>query len=118
MRKITLVVAAIFLVLIFFALDLNSYLSLHSLKVSLGQFEAWRAASPVLVGLSFLLFYVIVAALSLPGAAVLTLAAGALFGLLWGTVIVSLPLASAPHLPFWSHVIYFVMPSSPASGTG
>jgi pyruvate/2-oxoglutarate dehydrogenase complex dihydrolipoamide dehydrogenase (E3) component/uncharacterized membrane protein YdjX (TVP38/TMEM64 family) len=89
MKKITLVVAAIFLVLIFFALDLNSYLSLHSLKVSLGQFEAWRAASPVLVGLSFLLFYVIVAALSLPGAAVLTLAAGALFGLLWGTVIVS-----------------------------
>ncbi len=89
MKKITLVVAAIFLVLIFFALDLNFYLSLHSLKVSLGQFEAWRAASPVLVGLSFLLFYVIVAALSLPGAAVLTLAAGALFGLLWGTVIVS-----------------------------
>ncbi len=85
----TKVVAAVFLVLIFFALDLNSYLSLHSLKVSLGQFEAWRAASPVLVGLSFLLFYVIVAALSLPGAAVLTLAAGALFGLLWGTVIVS-----------------------------
>jgi len=89
MKKITIVVAALFLVLIFFILDLNSYLSLHSLKASLGQFEAWRAASPVLVGLYFFLFYVAVAALSLPGAAVLTLAAGALFGLLWGTVIVS-----------------------------
>ena len=89
MKKITIVVAALFLVLVFFTLDLNSYLSLHSLKASLGQFEAWRAASPVLVGLYFFLFYVAVAALSLPGAAVLTLAAGALFGLLWGTVIVS-----------------------------
>lgn len=84
-----IVVAALFLVLIFFILDLNSFLSLHSLKASLGQFEAWRAASPVLVGLYFFLFYVAVAALSLPGAVVLTLAAGALFGLLWGTVIVS-----------------------------
>lgn len=89
MRKISIVVAAIFLVLIFFALDLNSYLSLHSLKTSLGQFEVWRAASPVLVGFSFFLFYVAVAALSLPGATVMTLAAGALFGLLWGTIIVS-----------------------------
>lgn len=89
MKKITIVVAALFLVLIFFILDLNSFLSLHSLKASLGQFEAWRAASPLLVGLYFFLFYVAVAALSLPGAAVLTLAAGALFGLLWGTVIVS-----------------------------
>jgi len=89
MKKITIVVAALFLVLVFFTLDLNSYLSLHSIKASLGQFEAWRAASPVLVGLYFFLFYVAVAALSLPGAVVLTLAAGALFGLLWGTVIVS-----------------------------
>ena len=89
MRKISIVVAVIFLVLIFFALDLNSYLSLHSLKTSLGQFEVWRAASPVLIGLSFFSFYVAVAALSLPGATVMTLAAGALFGLLWGTVIVS-----------------------------
>ena len=89
MKKITIVVAALFLVLIFFILDLNSFLSLHSLKASLGQFEAWRAASPVLVGLYFFLFYVAVAALSLPGAVVLTMAAGALFGLLWGTVIVS-----------------------------
>jgi pyruvate/2-oxoglutarate dehydrogenase complex dihydrolipoamide dehydrogenase (E3) component/uncharacterized membrane protein YdjX (TVP38/TMEM64 family) len=89
MKKITIVVAALFLVLVFFTLDLNSYLSLHSIKASLGQFEAWRAASPVLVGLYFFLFYVAVAALSLPGAAVLTLAGGALFGLLWGTVIVS-----------------------------
>ena len=78
-----------FLVSIFFALDLDSYLSLHSLKSSLGQFEAWRIDSPALVGFYFFLFYITIAALSLPGALVMTLIAGALFGLLWGTVIVS-----------------------------
>ena len=55
----------------------------------MGQFEALRATSPILVGFYFFLFYVVIAALSLPGAAVLTLGAGALFGLLWGTIIVS-----------------------------
>ncbi len=33
--------------------------------------------------------YVLITAFSLPGAAVLTLAGGAVFGLMWGTVIVS-----------------------------
>ncbi len=55
----------------------------------MGQFEAWRAASPVFAGFAFFAVYVVVAVLSLPGAAVMTLAAGALFGLLAGTVIVS-----------------------------
>src|SRR6185295_600193 len=73
----------------FFALDLHHVLTLEGLKASRGQFEAWRAASPVLVALTFFLLYVLVTALSLPGAAVMTLAAGAIFGLLWGTVIVS-----------------------------
>jgi pyruvate/2-oxoglutarate dehydrogenase complex dihydrolipoamide dehydrogenase (E3) component/uncharacterized membrane protein YdjX (TVP38/TMEM64 family) len=47
------------------------------------------AASPFKAGLLFLLVYVAVTGLSLPGAVVMTLIAGALFGLLWGTVIVS-----------------------------
>ena len=49
----------------------------------------WRIDSPVLTGLIFFSFYVAVTALSLPGAVVMTLAAGALFGLMWGTIIVS-----------------------------
>lgn len=89
MKKAAIVVAVTCLVLAFFALDLDHYLSLAGLKASLGQFEAWRAASPVFVGLSFFALYVLVAALSLPGAVVMTLAAGALFGLWWGVLIVS-----------------------------
>lgn len=77
------------LISIYFALGLGSYLSFENLKSGLGQFETWRIDSPVLTGLIFFSFYVAVAAFSLPGAAVMTLAAGALFGLLWGTIIVS-----------------------------
>ena len=73
----------------FFYFDLHTLLTLDGLKSGLAQFGAWRDDSPLLVGGAFLLLYVIVTALSLPGAVIMTLAAGALFGLLWGTVIVS-----------------------------
>jgi pyruvate/2-oxoglutarate dehydrogenase complex dihydrolipoamide dehydrogenase (E3) component/uncharacterized membrane protein YdjX (TVP38/TMEM64 family) len=89
MKKILLVVVVVALGIAFFALGLQRYLTLEALKASQGQFEAWRATSPVLVAGAFFALYVAVTALSLPGAAVMTLAAGALFGLAWGTVIVS-----------------------------
>ena len=77
------------LVAAFFALDLGRYLSLAAIKSSQADLEAWRAARPLLAGLLFFAGYVAVAALSLPGAAVMTLAAGAIFGLGWGTLVVS-----------------------------
>jgi uncharacterized membrane protein YdjX (TVP38/TMEM64 family) len=88
MRK-SIILLLTSLIVIFFVLDLDSYLSFENLKSGLGQFETWRIDSPVLTGLIFFSFYVAVTALSLPGATVMTLAAGALFGLLWGTIIVS-----------------------------
>lgn len=89
MKKLFLLVAIVLLVGAFFAFDLHHLLTLDGLKNGLAQFESWRANDPLLVGGGFLLLYVLVTALSLPGAAVMTLAAGALFGLLWGTIIVS-----------------------------
>ena len=89
MKKILLVIAVAVLVIAFFALDLHHILTLDGLKASRERFETLRSASPVLVTLAFFGFYVIVTAFTLPGAAVMTLAAGALFGLWWGTVIVS-----------------------------
>ncbi len=53
------------------------------------EFQQWRDSAPVLVSLLFFAFYVVITALSLPGAAIMTLAGGALFGLAWGFVIVS-----------------------------
>jgi pyruvate/2-oxoglutarate dehydrogenase complex dihydrolipoamide dehydrogenase (E3) component/uncharacterized membrane protein YdjX (TVP38/TMEM64 family) len=90
MKKKTLIlVTAAALALCFFALDLQQYLTLDGMKAGLVRFEVQRAASPLTVGLAFFAVYVVATALSIPGALVLTLAAGAMFGLLVGTVIVS-----------------------------
>ena len=89
MKKIALLVLIAAIVAGFFYFDLHQLLTLEGLKSGLVQFEEWRSASPVLVAGVFLLLYVAVTALSLPGAVIMTLAAGALFGLFWGTVIVS-----------------------------
>ncbi|WKT60408.1 FAD-dependent oxidoreductase [Microbulbifer thermotolerans] len=89
MKKIGLLILLAILVAGFFYFDLHQLTTLDGLKNGLSQFESWRAEAPILVGGVFFLIYVLVTALSLPGAAVMTLAAGALFGLLWGTVIVS-----------------------------
>lgn len=73
----------------FFYFDLNTYLTLEGMKASLANFQTRISENPLLsVGIFFAL-YVAVTALSLPGAAILTLAAGALFGLLQGLIIVS-----------------------------
>ena len=73
----------------FFALDLGRYLSLDFFRSQQAAIDAHVGAHPVQSGLLFFLLYVAVTGLSLPGAAIMTLAAGAIFGLLWGTVIVS-----------------------------
>ena len=88
-KKIALlgvIAAAIFS---FFYFDLNSYLTLQGMKDSLDTFQSQIAQNPVLSIGVFFAIYVAVTALSLPGAAILTLAAGALFGLVQGLVIVS-----------------------------
>jgi len=88
-KKVFLLVIAVSLVVLFFYFDLNQLLTLEGLKGSMAQFTLWREESPLLVVAGFFALYVIVTALSLPGAAILTLAAGALFGLLEGFIVVS-----------------------------
>jgi pyruvate/2-oxoglutarate dehydrogenase complex dihydrolipoamide dehydrogenase (E3) component/uncharacterized membrane protein YdjX (TVP38/TMEM64 family) len=73
----------------FFAFDLGRYVAPEFLRAQHAVIDAQVHAAPVRSGLLFFLAYVAVTGLSLPGAAVLTLAGGALFGLFWGVVIVS-----------------------------
>jgi pyruvate/2-oxoglutarate dehydrogenase complex dihydrolipoamide dehydrogenase (E3) component/uncharacterized membrane protein YdjX (TVP38/TMEM64 family) len=73
----------------FFVLGLHRYLSLDMLQAQRANLLAYRDAQPLLTTAVFFAVYVLVTALSIPGAAVLTLAAGAIFGLVWGTLIVS-----------------------------
>ena len=88
-KKIALTVGVLVLLAAFFALDLGRYLSLGYLKSSQSAFESLYAAQPLTVIGSYFALYVAVTALSFPGAVIMTLAGGAIFGTLWGTVIVS-----------------------------
>lgn len=89
MKKALLLLLVLALAAGFFAGGLHRQLDLDALKAGMGGFAAWREASPLLVAALYFAAYVAVTALSLPGAAVMTLAGGALFGLGWGLLIVS-----------------------------
>ena len=88
-RKWLIVAALVALVAVFFVFDLGRFFSLEFLKQRQADFAALYAQRPLAVIGAFMLVYVAVTALSLPGATILTLAAGAIFGLLVGTVIAS-----------------------------
>ena len=88
-RKLLVVALVIAAIAAFFFFDLGQYLKLDFFKSQQAAIESWRAANPLQAALIFFSVYVAVTGFSLPGAAVMTLAAGAIFGLLWGTVIVS-----------------------------
>jgi len=88
-NKLLLLLALCVAVVAFFALDLGRFFSLDYIKGARADFAALYAARPLVVAAAFFVVYVAVTALSLPGAAILTLLAGAIFGLLVGTVVVS-----------------------------
>jgi dihydrolipoamide dehydrogenase len=87
--KLIVVAAIVLLVAAWFALDFGQYFNLEYLKSQQAAIENWRAANPVKAVVIYSTIYIVVTALSLPGAVIMTLAGGALFGLLWGTVIIS-----------------------------
>ncbi|HEX5663244.1 MAG TPA: VTT domain-containing protein, partial [Xanthomonadaceae bacterium] len=91
-RSRTRLIFAVVLVVAAFALwrsGLLGELSLEALKARQDSLQAWTAANPWYAAGAFFVLYVVVTGLSLPGAAVLTLAGGALFGLLEGTLLAS-----------------------------
>ena len=88
-KKIPVLIALLVLIALFFAFDLGRYFSLEFIKAQQASFAAAYAERPVVVTLIFFAVYVLITALSLPGAAIMTLAGGASFGLVWGTIVVS-----------------------------
>ncbi|MGP1678673.1 MAG: FAD-dependent oxidoreductase [Burkholderiales bacterium] len=88
-RRLALLAALIGAALAYYSFDLGRYLNLDYFKSQQAAIESWRAAQPMTAALLYFIAYVAVTGLSLPGAAVMTLAGGAIFGLLWGTVLVS-----------------------------
>jgi pyruvate/2-oxoglutarate dehydrogenase complex dihydrolipoamide dehydrogenase (E3) component/uncharacterized membrane protein YdjX (TVP38/TMEM64 family) len=87
--KLLVLAAIVALAAAFFAFGGHDLLRPDNLQALLARVQGHYQAQPLQTGLAFFAAYVAVTGLSLPGAAVMTLLAGAIFGLLWGTVIVS-----------------------------
>lgn len=105
--KITLLVLVVAAIAAFFMFDLGQYLDLAYFKAQQDRLQALVDARPIISAALFALIYIAVTALSLPGAAVMTLVAGALFGLLWGTFLASFASSIGATLAFL--VARFVM---------
>ncbi len=89
-KRVLIALALVCAVAIFFVFDLGRSLDFDVLKANRVRLAELASASPVRAGALFVAVYIAVTALSLPGAAVMTLGAGALFGVVWGTLLVSI----------------------------
>ncbi|KGE78315.1 FAD-dependent oxidoreductase [Halomonas salina] len=88
-RRLLLLCLIVLAFAAFFLSGADQLLTLESLKAEQARFQAWLAAEPLTVAGGFFALYVAMAALSLPGAALLTLLGGALFGFGWGLLLIS-----------------------------
>src|SRR5205807_10463704 len=84
----------------FFASGAHRYLGFERLKAEQAHLEAWYRAHPAGTAAGFFVLYVAVTGLSIPGAAALTLVAGAIFGLVRGTILVSFASALGATIAF------------------
>jgi uncharacterized membrane protein YdjX (TVP38/TMEM64 family) len=101
-KKATLVLVLLGAIVAYFVFDLGQILSLENFKASQADIVAAKDANPLLYISGFFLLYVAVTGLSSPGAAIMTLIAGALFGVLIGTIIVSFASTLGATLAFLS----------------
>lgn len=88
-KKIALVALFITTIALFFVLDLGQYLNLAYIKSQQQIINDFYALNPVKTGLIFFISYILITGVSLPGAGIMTLAGGAIFGVIWGTILVS-----------------------------
>ena len=101
-KKAILVLVLISAIAAYFVFDLGQILSLESFKASQADIVAAKDANPALYIAGFFILYVAVTGLSIPGAAIMSLVAGALFGVVVGTIIVSFASTMGATLAFLS----------------
>ena len=87
---------------LFFILDLNQYLNLIALQQSKAALSTHVDTNPAQSICLFFVLYVAIAGLSLPGSAIMSLCAGALFGIVTGTLITSFASVSGACIAFLS----------------
>ena len=105
--KITLLFTIILAITAFFAFDLGRFFDLSFIKAQQSAIEAYRQDHPLLTAALYFVVYVTVTALSLPGAAIMTLVGGAIFGLAWGTLIISFASTIGATLAFLASRLLF-----------
>ena len=88
-KKNLLLMALVALIALFFLFDLGRFFNLAFIKEQQSSFADLYSQRPAMVIATYFVMYVLITALSLPGAVIMTLAGGAIFGLVWGTVVVS-----------------------------
>jgi pyruvate/2-oxoglutarate dehydrogenase complex dihydrolipoamide dehydrogenase (E3) component/uncharacterized membrane protein YdjX (TVP38/TMEM64 family) len=88
-KRAILVIVIAALIASFFVFDLNQYLTLESLKNNQQDLAQYIEANWLVAFVGYLAIYAAATALSVPGAAILTLGAGALFGFGWGLLLAS-----------------------------
>ncbi len=84
----------------FFLLDLDSQINFNTLKASQALLDDYYRLHPFKTAAVFFLLFVVLTGLSLPVAAILIMASGVIFGLLWGTIIASFASATGASLAF------------------
>lgn len=102
MKKAILALLLIGAIAAYFIFDLGQILSLENFKASQAEIVAAKDANPALYIAGFFFLYVAVTGLSIPGAAIMSLVAGALFGVVIGTLIVSFASTMGATLAFLS----------------
>jgi pyruvate/2-oxoglutarate dehydrogenase complex dihydrolipoamide dehydrogenase (E3) component/uncharacterized membrane protein YdjX (TVP38/TMEM64 family) len=90
-NRIKLVIAAFILLAVgaYVAFDLGQYLTLEFMQSRLASLQAFRDENFAVTAAIYFVFYVVATGISIPGAILLTLLGGAIFGLWWGTLLVS-----------------------------
>ena len=88
-KQIAVITVVSIALVAWFYFDLGRLLQLEVLQQRIGDLRAWYGSNPLMAGLIYFAVYVVVTALSVPGAAVMTLAGGALFGFGYALLLVS-----------------------------
>ena len=91
----------------YFLFGLDKYLTLNYVQSQFTEILQFRDENFTLTALIYFSVYVIIAALSVPGAAIVSLLGGAIFGLVWGIVIVSFASSIGATLASYFRVCYF-----------
>lgn len=105
--KFLILLIVALLISLFFYFDLARYFHFNILKLEIDKLQAYKNDHSAFSLVCFWLFYTLFVGVSLPGATILSIASGAIFGMYWGCIIVSFAFSIGSTLSFLSSRILF-----------